>query len=941
MYNQLLTSSNYFYKIADLADLLKSLPISDEVINFILSLPSKDRGHFISAIKKNPSLSLEELKQSVKIKVPIEVNTLEEKQLVENFPELLAKWLLVQFRKFRNKNQYSYLINNINSISLWYNNVTPDIASYSFDDVIDEVSVIKTDISNVDPKILKFIVGIKEPLRSFLANILPILKPEDFAVDPGQLAAIQFIERRFAASIQNLEDWFEGDKPKISKYTQNATGFHEMLDDAEHWHRMICKAYPGTKYDPIDSSLIIYGPKWQNSEFDGHFIIELKSENDVMVEGNKMSHCVGNYANAVTTGSSRIFSLRDLNNDPKVTFETNPNMMFYRQAFGPKNIRPEKPYSDMIDEFKEIASPKLDEKNIIEKWDEFSKAEKYEILANYKISPKTIEIIVEKVILQKDIPRIVDIPFFSIALTKIPPQREDLFLLALEIICQHPPNFYNFEKLLRSVPYNKPDLARLIANAWLLNNKVKELITPGLVQFMSEFISELIKKGGEDVLMMLLNSVFDELAAKHIPPNRIDIIKKMLHNTNFFAATAAASCISDKNINVLINWIKTDKRFEHDSPVEINKLEINKLLRKIPVKAEFLREIINVNNRDINEFIVEKYKTAGLSIDELINDKLINRKSKLPQIAVEHIPKERDDLIEKVLKDKDYYATYHKKIAAEKIKPEREDLLLLALNSLASQIREGAVYSIPKNRKDLFVKMLMDKSYDVIEVAAAVIPQEFLDEEIFNIIANSKLDNSITILDILIRKIPEMSKLYVFILTNPALTITLLSSGSVRLFYKIFENISFNDLLNVVDKIDYIQILENLIRFCKEITVTSLPEPVKENYDLVNKIISAAKKRIDKRIVDMKINKESIPIYNIIVLANFFEELCLKKTFNKSIWVGTEQVLRDNGFGEVIDRILNESTYDMIDGQAGYYSARNRRVNRIYKASCLGQKIKT
>jgi len=217
----------------------------------------------------------------------------------------------------------------------------------------------------------------------------------------------------------------------------------------------------------------------------------------------------------------------------------------------------------------------------------------------------------------------------------------------------------------------------------------------------------------------------------------------------------------------------------------------------------------------------------------------------------------------------------------------------------------------------------------------------YKDEEIFNIIANSKLDNSITILDILIRKIPEMSKLYVFILTNPALTITLLSSGSVRLFYKIFENISFNDLLNVVDKIDYIQILENLIRFCKEITVTSLPESVKENYDLVNKIISAAKKRIDKRIVDMKINKESIPIYNIIVLANFFEELCLKKTFNKSIWVGTEQVLRDNGFGEVIDRILNESTYDMIDGQAGYYSARNRRVNRIYKASCLGQKIKT
>jgi hypothetical protein len=56
---------------------------------------------------------------------------------------------------------------------------------------------------------------------------------------------------------------------------------------------------------------------------DGYKIVELLTQNALKLEGPKMGHCVGGgaYDDGVEKGTTKIFSLRDKNNEPHVTFE--------------------------------------------------------------------------------------------------------------------------------------------------------------------------------------------------------------------------------------------------------------------------------------------------------------------------------------------------------------------------------------------------------------------------------------------------------------------------------------------------------------------------------------------------------------------------------------------------------------------------------------------
>lgn len=53
-----------------------------------------------------------------------------------------------------------------------------------------------------------------------------------------------------------------------------------------------------------------------------------KSRAALQKEGELMGHCVGGYCDAVESGRSRIFSLRDAKGEPHVTIEVNPNTRF-------------------------------------------------------------------------------------------------------------------------------------------------------------------------------------------------------------------------------------------------------------------------------------------------------------------------------------------------------------------------------------------------------------------------------------------------------------------------------------------------------------------------------------------------------------------------------------------------------------------------------------
>ena len=93
---------------------------------------------------------------------------------------------------------------------------------------------------------------------------------------------------------------------------------------------------------------------------DNFFIIELKSPEELKLEGSLMNHCVGgqNYINAVLEGNIRIFSLRTSSNNPLVTIETDPIIFNFKQTFGKNNTQPNTEQMEYLSIWKQSLHPK-------------------------------------------------------------------------------------------------------------------------------------------------------------------------------------------------------------------------------------------------------------------------------------------------------------------------------------------------------------------------------------------------------------------------------------------------------------------------------------------------------------------------------------------------------------------------------------------------------
>lgn len=81
----------------------------------------------------------------------------------------------------------------------------------------------------------------------------------------------------------------------------------------------------------------------------GHRWEELKNEDQLKLEGDVMSHCVGGYCDKIKKGDARIFSLRNAEGKPKITAEWDPRSRTFEQIMGPGNSNPKDKYRDMID----------------------------------------------------------------------------------------------------------------------------------------------------------------------------------------------------------------------------------------------------------------------------------------------------------------------------------------------------------------------------------------------------------------------------------------------------------------------------------------------------------------------------------------------------------------------------------------------------------------
>lgn len=153
----------------------------------------------------------------------------------------------------------------------------------------------------------------------------------------------------FLDGLNHLLDWYQVTQPDIVNYTPQ-----QAQQEADEWHQTMIGEGAGKVYEPVNPKNIIYGPKWQNPDFDGWTIQRVASENDLQVEGGLMKHCVGGYYNQVEQGESQVFSLRDPKNEPHITIELDKEGKLAKQIKGATNAGPnrtKKLYKDMVAEW--------------------------------------------------------------------------------------------------------------------------------------------------------------------------------------------------------------------------------------------------------------------------------------------------------------------------------------------------------------------------------------------------------------------------------------------------------------------------------------------------------------------------------------------------------------------------------------------------------------
>ena len=133
--------------------------------------------------------------------------------------------------------------------------------------------------------------------------------------------------------------------------------FDKLAETAIEWEESFKQPGATTNYEKLD---IVYGPEWENNSFNGHYITEVTTKDDLFLEGTLLNHCVKgpDYYQKVKNKETRIFSLRDPAGRPLVTMEVSPDLYNFKQTFGYNNSQPNAMQNSMINEWKQSLHPK-------------------------------------------------------------------------------------------------------------------------------------------------------------------------------------------------------------------------------------------------------------------------------------------------------------------------------------------------------------------------------------------------------------------------------------------------------------------------------------------------------------------------------------------------------------------------------------------------------
>jgi hypothetical protein len=132
----------------------------------------------------------------------------------------------------------------------------------------------------------------------------------------------------FLEQALHAQDFVNNIETNDPDYNLGLKTWEQVVEDTNEWEQILIGKGGGKFYNPADREVVMSYP-------DGWNMVNVNSENDLDVEGAKMHHCVAGYWDAVRRGYSKIYSLRDPQNQPKATIEVQGNKVI--QIKGPNN----------------------------------------------------------------------------------------------------------------------------------------------------------------------------------------------------------------------------------------------------------------------------------------------------------------------------------------------------------------------------------------------------------------------------------------------------------------------------------------------------------------------------------------------------------------------------------------------------------------------------
>lgn len=164
------------------------------------------------------------------------------------------------------------------------------------------------------------------------------------------------LEKQYHDDIVKVRDWLrfareeDGSHLNMHKYPS----WDEMVRAAETWHNDLDydEGHPALYRKDDPAHTVKAFP-------DGWRIVNVAAE-DLENEGNLMGHCVGGYEDEVENGTSIIYSLRDPQGTPHVTFEMRKEGVSQREVEQEAESRAEKALSENMDSWEKEEWPEIE-----------------------------------------------------------------------------------------------------------------------------------------------------------------------------------------------------------------------------------------------------------------------------------------------------------------------------------------------------------------------------------------------------------------------------------------------------------------------------------------------------------------------------------------------------------------------------------------------------